>query len=51
MQISPSMQTHSEDRQGASVRSLLPTGYLTTTLVCERERNSQRGSGRLKWSI
>jgi hypothetical protein len=30
--------THSEDRQGASVRSLLPTGYLTTTLVCDRER-------------
>jgi len=24
--------THSEDRQGASVRSLLPTGYLTTTV-------------------
>ncbi len=24
--------THSEDRQGASVRSLLPLGYLTTTL-------------------
>lgn len=24
--------THSEDRQGASVRSLLPIGYLTTTL-------------------
>jgi hypothetical protein len=24
--------THSEDRQGASVRSMLPTGYLTTTL-------------------
>lgn len=24
--------THSEDRQGASVRSLLPTGYMTTTL-------------------
>ncbi len=24
--------THSEDRQGASLRSLLPTGYLTTTL-------------------
>ena len=26
------IMTHSEDRQGASVRSLLPTGYLTTTL-------------------
>jgi hypothetical protein len=24
--------THSEDRQGASVRSVLPTGYMTTTL-------------------
>ena len=24
--------THSEDRQGASVRSLLPLGYMTTTL-------------------
>jgi hypothetical protein len=24
--------THSEDRQGASVRSMLPTGYMTTTL-------------------
>ena len=27
-----SIMTHSEDRQGASVRSILPTGYLTTTL-------------------
>lgn len=27
-----SIMTHSEDRQGASVRSLMPTGYLTTTL-------------------
>ena len=26
------IMTHSEDRQGASVRSLLPTGYMTTTL-------------------
>jgi len=24
--------THSEDRQGASVRSVMPTGYMTTTL-------------------
>jgi hypothetical protein len=24
--------THSEDRQGASIRSLLPVGYMTTTL-------------------
>ena len=30
--------THSEDRQGASVRSLLPTGYLTTTLQFEPSR-------------
>lgn len=27
-----SIMTHSEDRQGASVRSLLPVGYMTTTL-------------------
>jgi hypothetical protein len=26
------IMTHSEDRAGASVRSILPTGYLTTTL-------------------
>jgi hypothetical protein len=26
------IMTHSEDRQGASMRSLLPAGYLTTTL-------------------
>lgn len=30
--------THSEDRQGASVRSLLPTGYLTTTVECDAGR-------------
>ncbi|MFO1500141.1 MAG: hypothetical protein U1G07_17415 [Verrucomicrobiota bacterium] len=30
--------THSEDRQGASVRSLLPLGYLTTTLQVAEER-------------
>lgn len=30
--------THSEDRQGASVRSLLPTGYLTTSLEFEPSR-------------
>jgi hypothetical protein len=30
--------THSEDRQGASVRSVLPTGYLTTTLEFEQGR-------------
>lgn len=31
--------THSEDRQGASVRSLLPAGYLTTSL--EMDHNKQ----------
>ena len=30
--------THSEDRQGASVRSILPTGYLTTTLEFDQGR-------------
>lgn len=30
--------THSEDRQGASVRSFLPTGYMTTTLEFEQTR-------------
>lgn len=30
--------THSEDRQGASVRSLLPVNYLTTTLEFEQSR-------------
>jgi hypothetical protein len=30
--------THSEDRQGASVRSILPTGYLTTTLEVRPDR-------------
>ncbi|MFB3787792.1 MAG: twin-arginine translocation signal domain-containing protein [bacterium] len=30
-----SIMTHSEDRQGASVRSLLPLGYMTTTLEIE----------------
>jgi hypothetical protein len=30
--------THSEDRQGASVRSLLPAGYLTTTLEFDQGR-------------
>jgi hypothetical protein len=32
------IMTHSEDRQGASVRSLLPTGYLTTTLKIDNTR-------------
>jgi hypothetical protein len=30
--------THSEDRQGASVRSVLPLGYMTTTLEFEQSR-------------
>ncbi|MGE5361849.1 MAG: hypothetical protein ACM3NQ_22765 [Bacteroidales bacterium] len=30
--------THSEDRQGASVRSILPVGYTTTTLEFEPSR-------------
>lgn len=30
--------THSEDRQGASVRSVLPVGYLTTTLEFDHNR-------------
>jgi hypothetical protein len=30
--------THSEDRQGASVRSLLPAGYLTTSLQIDQNR-------------
>jgi hypothetical protein len=30
--------THSEDRQGASVRSLLPVGYMTTTIELEQSR-------------
>ncbi len=32
--------THSEDRQGASVRSLLPVGYMTTTLEFSPERKT-----------
>ncbi len=30
--------THSEDRQGASIRSILPTGYMTTSLKIEPGR-------------
>lgn len=30
--------THSEDRQGASVRSLLPSGYLVTTLEIHNDK-------------
>lgn len=30
--------THSEDRQGASLRALLPSGYLTTTLEFDAQR-------------
>ncbi len=32
--------THSEDRQGASVRSLFPLGYMTTTLEFSPERKT-----------
>jgi hypothetical protein len=32
------IMTHSEDRQGASVRSILPVGYLTTTLEIHQDR-------------
>ncbi|HBO43690.1 MAG TPA: hypothetical protein DD670_07115 [Planctomycetaceae bacterium] len=32
--------THSEDRKGASVRSLCPTGYMTTTVKFAPERKS-----------
>lgn len=32
------IMTHSEDRQGASVRSLLPTGYMITTLKIDNNR-------------
>jgi L-fucose isomerase-like protein len=32
------IMTHSEDRQGASVRSILPLGYMTTTVEFSQER-------------
>ena len=32
------IMTHSEDRQGASVRSILPPGYMTTTVELTPER-------------
>ena len=32
------IMTHSEDRQGASVRSILPVNYLTTTLEIKNDR-------------
>jgi len=32
------IMTHSEDRQGASVRSILPVGYMTTSLEFEQSR-------------
>lgn len=32
------IMTHSEDRQGASVRSILPLGYLTTTIQIDQGR-------------
>jgi hypothetical protein len=30
--------THSEDRQGASIRTILPPGYVTTSLECDRSK-------------
>ena len=33
-----SIMTHSEDRQGAAVRSILPLGYLTTSLKIDQDR-------------
>lgn len=33
-----SIMTHSEDRQGAAVRSVFPVGYLTTTLKIDQNR-------------
>jgi len=33
-----SIMTHSEDRQGASVRSILPVDYMTTTLEIDPDR-------------
>ena len=32
------IMTHSEDRQGASIRSILPTDYITTTLQIDQTR-------------
>jgi len=32
------IMTHSEDRQGASVRSIMPVGYMTTTLEVQPDR-------------
>lgn len=32
------IMTHSEDRQGASVRSIVPVGYMTTTVEIEQSR-------------
>lgn len=33
------IMTHSEDRQGASVRSILPLGYMTTSMKINPQRN------------
>ena len=38
-QVNPyQIMTHSEDRQGASVRSILPLGYMTTTVEFSHDR-------------
>jgi len=33
-----SVMTHSEDRQGAAVRSILPVGYMTTSLKIDQDK-------------
>jgi hypothetical protein len=33
------IMTHSEDRQGASIRSIMPLDYMTTSLKVKRDRN------------
>ena len=38
LKILSTIMTHSEDRQGASVRSILPADYLTTTLQIDQKR-------------
>ena len=37
-QILSRIMTHSEDRNGASVRSILPVNYLTTTLEIDNDK-------------
>ena len=42
-----SIMTHSEDRQGAAVRSILPEGYMTTTMKINDERKGSYSSGKI----